>query len=133
MFMFPDFFGFDKLFGSFFNDPSFVAIKPNPAISVSLREEKEAYVVRAKLPGFTKNDVSVKVEKNDVLCISAAKKSGDPKVGEQSVSFVRRFRLPHGACARIKEATGTMQNGLLTITIPKPKAVSHTIPIKYDE
>lgn len=132
-FMFPDFFGFDKLFDSLFSEPSFVTMKPNPAISASLREEKEAYVVKAKLPGFAKNDISVKIEKDDVLCISAAKKSGGPKVGEQSISFVRRFQLPHGACTRIREATGVMQNGLLTITIPKAKVVSHSIPIKYDD
>lgn len=132
LFMFPSFFNFDRLIDSFFDEPAFRDVKVCPEISANIKEAKNAYVVKVKLPGFSKEDISVKIGKDDVLSISAAKKSG-----EQSFSVVRRFQLPLGSGSRAKEAKGVMQNDTLTISIPKPKPkpkeAPSAIPIKYDE
>lgn len=134
LFMFPSFFNFDRLIDSFFDEPLLRDVKVCPEISANIKEDKNAYIVKVKLPGFSKEDVSVKIGKDDVLSISAAKKSG-----EQSFSVVRRFQLPLGSGSMAKEAKGVMQNGVLTISIPKPKPKPKpkeapcSIPIKYDE
>lgn len=141
-FIFPPPFGFGRFFDSFFDEPLFCdmrKVEKQPEISAFIKEEKGNYVVKVKLPGFSKDDISIKIGKDDVLCISASKKTVDPNSGEQSFSVVRRFQLPRGTSTRVKEAKGTMMNDTLTITIPKPKPkpkpkiTSYSVPIKYDE
>ncbi|KAF4385834.1 hypothetical protein F8388_010390 [Cannabis sativa] len=99
------------------------------------KETPKAHVFVSDLPGLTKDQVKVEVVDGRVLQISGERKNdegdycGLPK--EQSRHhgdtwhrvercrgrFHRRFRLPENA--KVNEVKATMENGVLTVTIPK--------------
>ncbi|PWA61462.1 HSP18.1B [Artemisia annua] len=70
---------------------------------IDWKETPEAHVFKADLPGLKKEEVKVEVEEGRVLQISG--------------KFMRRFRLPENA--KMEEVKATMENGVLTVTVPK--------------
>ena len=92
---------------------------------VDIREEKDALVLNAELPGLEPEDVSVSVE-SGVLTISGEKKrvteegagnASSHVVGRCYGLFERRFRLPRSMdSAKVQAA---FENGVLTVTLPK--------------
>jgi HSP20 family protein len=83
------------------------------------------FMVRADLPGLTKDDVKVEVT-DDRLTISGERKEEKEEKregfyrSERSYgSFYRQIPLPEGA--KTENAAATFHNGVLEITIPAPK------------
>ncbi|OQY23947.1 MAG: hypothetical protein B6I37_04365 [Desulfobacteraceae bacterium 4572_35.2] len=76
---------------------------------VDIEENKDAYLVKAELPGVKKEDVSVNID-NGVLTIK-------DRVECSYGSFVRSFTLPQTVKAEKVEAE--YKNGILNLTIPK--------------
>ena len=92
-----------------------------PAVDVS--ESDGTLVVKAELPGMSKEDVEIDLSQN-VLTLRGEKKQeaerteGEMHVWERSYgSFQRAFTLP----CRVQEdkVTAEVKNGVLTITLPK--------------
>jgi HSP20 family protein len=88
---------------------------------VDIEENKDAYLVKAELPGVKKEDVSVNID-NGVLTIKGEKKSEIKDKKQHRVecsygSFVRSFTLPQTVKAEKVEAE--YKNGILNLTIPK--------------
>ncbi|KAJ9185289.1 hypothetical protein P3X46_004942 [Hevea brasiliensis] len=103
---------------------------------VEWKENPEALVVRADLPGLKKDEVKVELEEGDLLCISGERNIEKEErvdnwyhVERSRGRFVQRFRLPENANADQMKAC--MENGVLTITVPKRemKRTSKTIHI----
>ncbi|KAJ0266704.1 18.1 kDa class I heat shock protein [Hirschfeldia incana] len=91
---------------------------------VDWKETPEAHVVKADLPGLKKEEVKVEVEDKNILQISGERsKENEEKndkwhrVERASGKFMRRFKLPENA--KMEEVKATMENGVLTVTIPK--------------
>jgi len=92
---------------------------------VDIEETDKEIIVKADLPGFTKDEVSVEVV-GDRLQISAKKK--EEKV-EQDKNYYRRERMGKLASRSItlpcevdaENAKVEFENGVLTITLPKKK------------
>jgi len=91
--------------------------------AIDIKEEDDKLVVTTDLPGINKEDVQINL-KEDMLEISA--KTGKEKETEEEgylrrerayTQFYRSVRLP----ASVKEegSTAKMENGVLTITLPK--------------
>ena len=83
------------------------------------------FMVRADLPGLTKDEVKVELT-DDVLTISGERKEEKEEKregfyrSERSYgSFYRQIPLPEGA--KTENATATFHNGVLEITIPAEK------------
>jgi HSP20 family protein len=83
-------------------------------------------IVRADLPGLTKDDVKVELT-DDVLTISGERKEEKEEKregfyrSERSYgSFYRKIPLPEGA--KTEKAAATFHNGVLEITMPAEKA-----------
>ncbi|KAK8344979.1 hypothetical protein V6Z11_A07G117200 [Gossypium hirsutum] len=74
---------------------------------IDWKETPEAHVFKADVPGLKKEEVKVEVEDDRVLQIS----------GEGIGKFMRRFRLPENA--KMDQIKASMENGVLTVTIPK--------------
>ncbi|XP_037409382.1 16.9 kDa class I heat shock protein 1-like [Triticum dicoccoides] len=91
---------------------------------VDWKETPEAHVFKADLPGVKKEEVKVEVEDGNVLVVSGerTKEKEDKndkwhRVERSSGKFVRRFRLPEDA--KVEEVKAGLENGVLTVTVPK--------------
>ncbi|GAB2235047.1 hypothetical protein Droror1_Dr00004325 [Drosera rotundifolia] len=91
---------------------------------IDWKETPEAHVFRADLPGIKKEEVKVEVEDGNILQISGERSKEQEektekwhRVERSSGKFLRRFRLPENA--KLEEVKATMENGVLTVTVPK--------------
>ncbi|GAB4824387.1 hypothetical protein Ancab_007274 [Ancistrocladus abbreviatus] len=117
-------------FDGFFN--STLANVPSSAQEISQfanmqidwKETPEAHIFKADLPGLKKEEVKVEVEEGRIVQISGERNKEQEekndkwhRVERSSGKFLRRFRLPGNA--KMDEAKATMENGVLTVTVPK--------------
>lgn len=93
-------------------------------MTASLRDDGEALVLRADLPGLADSDVGLSLE-GDVLTLQATRGNAVPegfravRTERPAVRFARSFELP----CRVDGDTTTaaMKDGVLTVTLPKAK------------
>lgn len=92
---------------------------------VEMFERDHQLVLRADLPGLTKEDVGVEFSE-DGITIEGERKSEHEEKGEGYFrsernygKFFRRVTVPEGV--DIEKATATFDNGVLEITMPAPK------------
>lgn len=111
----------DRFFRSFFDMGDMVG----PAgFRVDVKEQPEAYILEAELPGVKPEDVTLTAE-DDVLTISAdvntqkkTEREGYLYSERHSGHMERRFSLDG---IRQEDITAHSENGVLTITLPKAK------------
>ncbi|KAL2525790.1 17.6 kDa class I heat shock protein 3 [Abeliophyllum distichum] len=91
---------------------------------IDWKETPEAHIFKADLPGLKKEEVKVEVEEGGVLQISGERSKEQEekndkwhRVERSSGKFLRRFRLPENA--KTNQVTASMENGVLTVTVPK--------------
>lgn len=93
-------------------------------IRIDWKETPEAHVFKADMPGLKKEEVKVEVEDGRVLQISGERSREQEekndkyhRVERSCGKFMRRFRLPENA--KIEQVRASMENGVLTVTVPK--------------
>lgn len=126
----------DKLFDSFFDGvtPFGRALRRSPvawaleagdnfAPAIDLKEREGEFVLTAELPGMTKDDVELSIEEN-TLTLKGERKSEEEQEGEHyhrresfKGLFERTITLPGEIDA--EKAQARMENGVLTLTLPK--------------
>ena len=91
---------------------------------VDWKETPEAHVFKADLSGLKKEEVKVEIEDDRVLQIRGERnvekeEKNDTwhRVERSRGQFMRRFRLPENA--KMDEVKASMENGVLTVTVPK--------------
>ncbi len=100
--------------------------KGSTAFRTDIKDTGDAYVIEAELPGFNKEDIEITVE-NSVMTVSASHTQSKEEQDEKS-GYVRRERS-YGSFARSFDVseietdniTGSLQNGILSLTLPKKK------------
>ncbi|CAL4913716.1 unnamed protein product [Urochloa decumbens] len=114
-----------SLFPSFANTNSETAAFAGARID--WKETPEAHVFKADVPGLKKEEVKVEVEDGNVLQISGERNKEQEekndkwhRVERSSGKFLRRFRLPENA--KTEQISAAMENGVLTVTVPKEEA-----------
>uniref|UniRef100_A0A2C9UMV2 SHSP domain-containing protein n=1 Tax=Manihot esculenta TaxID=3983 RepID=A0A2C9UMV2_MANES len=108
-----------------FWDPFYDFPFPSTSLSVSAPRSESANVTSAfAKTRIKKEEVKVEVEEGRVLQISGERsKEKEEKndkwhrVERSSGKFLRRFRLPENA--KVDEVKASMENGVLTVTVPK--------------
>ncbi|PON87595.1 Small heat shock protein HSP [Trema orientale] len=137
----PNFFGrrpnFDPFshdvwdpFEGFPNWPTPSPFDPSPGFPVARttqidwRETPTGHVFKTDVPGLRKQELKVAVEEGRVLKISAEGKRAHEertdawhRVERSSGKFERRIRLPENA--KVEQLTAALENGVLTVTVPK--------------
>ena len=130
----------NRMFEDFFNQPfgfSIQRARPQAVVpALDVKEDENSIVVTAELPGIERNDVEISVQE-DMLeirgqkCEESKRDEENYHVVERSYgAFSRRIMLP--AEVDSEQAEATMQNGVLTLRLPKagPKAGKKTISIQ---
>lgn len=108
-------------------DPFFDDFFPTPQTSfdprIDVKEDEKEFVVRAELPGLSKDDFKLTVE-NNVLTLEGEKKNefeekqdGYFRSERTFGAFRRSFRLTDSVDA--KKIKAEYEKGVLNITIPK--------------
>ena len=95
----------------------------HPSYGFDIDENDGAYVVSAAVPGLAPDDIKVELE-GRALTISGETKAdeegGDGYRRRSFGSLHRSLRLPEGVDP--DSITASCENGVLTVTIPKPEA-----------
>ncbi|PIA54528.1 hypothetical protein AQUCO_00900821v1 [Aquilegia coerulea] len=90
---------------------------------IDWKETPEAHVIQTDVPGMKKEEVKIEVEGKVIqICGERNVEKVDEKdkwhrVERRSGKFIRRFQMPENA--NLDAVNATMENGVLTITIPK--------------
>ena len=118
----------DRLFGDYDSisrpiPAAWIAAESMPR--TNLRDLGDHFAVVAEVPGFTKENLHIKIQGN-YLEISGAHQADAPenysvhRVERGTTSFSRSFTLPSDVDSGKVEAT--LKNGLLVLTLPKAEA-----------
>ena len=110
--------------------------RENPSFlsrDIDWKETPEAHVFKADMTGLNEEEVKVEVEEEGVLQISRErnmqredKNDTMHSVECSSGRFMRSFTLP--ANARMDQVKASMENGVLTVTVPKDDTNMKAIP-----
>jgi HSP20 family protein len=128
-------FGFERLIDGFFGPALAPRVPTRGAGAANLYETDEQFVLELEVPGFTKEDVEVTVERG-VLTVSGSheeQRSEDEGakyyVRERSVErFSRGFRLPESVSS--EGVVAELESGVLTVRLPKAaEAKPHRVEV----
>lgn len=122
-----DYFDIDSIFENFFNDAVFPSFyRTGSQMRVDIREAEKEFILEAELPGFCKDDVHIEAT-DDRLTISVKgkeQKEEDEKAyvrkERKALSMERSFAISNLATDKI---SAKMENGILTVTLPKLEPV----------
>ena len=111
----------ERIFDDFF--PTLLGESFGSEPKIDVKETDENILVKAELPGLTKDDISVEV-KDSILTISGEKKDEKTEKNTKYLrteitygSFSRSFHLP--TSVKHDEIKAEFKDGILNITIPK--------------
>jgi HSP20 family protein len=114
---------FDDLFGDTFQPLSFSLFGNDPHPNIELKEDDTNIVLRAELPGMTKDDIEVEL-KDSILTLSGEKKSEKNEEGEKYYrteisygKFTRSFHIP--VDIKEQEINASFKDGILIVKMPK--------------
>lgn len=100
----------------------------------SLRDNKEAFVLTAEVPGIAEADLKLSAT-HDSLTVAGERKNGVPegyaahRRERGEFRFSRSFQLP--ARIDVERVSAEVKNGLLTVTMPKhPESQPRAISVK---
>ena len=106
-----------------FKDPFFTGFDTNRFLSTpetKIKKTETEYTVSISVPGLTKDDLKI-LTKEGTLRISYEKQEGDETchfIG----SFVKSYTIPDDV--KEKDISGTVENGVLIISLPIDKKKS---------
>ena len=131
--------GLDRLFASVLAEPFFTngsAVSTDEGtLALDVSEDESHVIVRASLPGFSKDQVHVEVH-DGVLSITA---ETEEETEERTERYYRRERRTGSVSRRVAlpsvvqegEAKAELKNGELVLRLPKePKATPRKISIE---
>jgi HSP20 family protein len=123
---------FDRFFDHY--EAGSAAYEGGPRLE--LFETKEAFVLRADVPGLTEKDVTLTVTQ-DVFTIAGERQIRAPegyvahRQERPSFHFSRSFTLP--AKTDLERASANVKNGVLTVHLPKaPEAKPQQIAVRSE-
>jgi len=131
--------GFDNFqnkLGDLFNDGRcFVSNLAGDTFKIDVQETDQEYIVEAELPGVQKSDLSIKLEEARLSILVAKEQSVD----EDSKNYIhkeRRYssmsRAVFLADADSEGIKAKLENGVLTVTVPKKDKPDNSVKIDIE-
>lgn len=125
---FDPFSDIDDLFRGFFVRPMQLENQPQlQMVKMDVKEDDNAYMVRADVPGVKKEDIHVSIEGNQVSISAETRVEKEEKEGEKVLrseryvgKIARSFTLPHEVDDATAEAK--YEDGVLELRLPKKAA-----------
>jgi HSP20 family protein len=113
------FYRYSDMFNDFFGEGKYSGNCSNPAVNII--EDKESFMLYIALPGVSKADVNIEVEKN-ILSLSRTTETQDAELNYNRrefdySNFERTFRLPQSV--DVSKISAKMENGILNLNLPK--------------
>ncbi len=118
---------FTKVFDDVFNQDFFPSVsKDYQSLRTDITESNDAYLVEADLPGFSKDDIQIEIENNQLTI--RAKREDEKEERDKDDRFIRKERH-FGEFVRSfyvenidqDKVDATLKDGVLQITLPKLK------------
>ena len=116
---------FDDLFRGFFVRPVDIGnTSQTPSIKMDVKEQENAYLVHAELPGVKKEDIHVIVDGNQVSISAEIKHEKETREGERLLRSERYFgkvsrSFQLGQDIDDANANARFNDGVLELTLPK--------------
>lgn len=118
----------EDLFKGFFLTPISLDSPSAGSIPIDVTEDDKSYKVRAEMPGFSKEDIHVSVNGDQISISAETKKENEEKKGEQVVlkecyygRVYRAFTLPQAVDDA--DATAKYEDGVLSLVLNKKASV----------
>jgi len=95
-------------------------------VPVDVEEKEDRYILTAQIPGVSKEEIQISVEK-DILTLEGSysyqrDENASYLLSERSAGeFKRTFRLP--SMVEVEKIEARIADGILTLEIPKPAAI----------
>jgi HSP20 family protein len=128
----------DRLLDRFWEmEPPTWAVTGEWTPKVDMAETKDAFVVKAEIPGIDPKEIALRLE-GEALTIKGVKTYEKEAKDETYLRIERTYggfarTVPLPAPIEAGKVTATFKNGLLTVTLPKgPEAKGTFIPIKTE-
>ena len=132
---------FETLVNIFDHSPAMASVRDAQAMAstnVDWKETPTEHVFVIDLPGLRKEEIKVKVDDGRTLSISGQRSREEVqksdtwhRVERSSGQFMRRFRLPEDT--DLDRVTAKVENGVLTVTVPKMETKSKSRRIEVGE
>ncbi len=100
-----------------------------PSIRMDVKEQENAYVVHAELPGVKKEDIHVTVDGNQVSITAEVRQESEEKEGERVLRSERYFGKVSRSFQLAQDiddaqAVARFNDGVLELTLPKRTVAS---------
>jgi len=121
-------FDVESVFENFFNEALWPSLYAGSSkMRVDVREKDDEFIVEAELPGVKKEEIGIDLDE-DLLTISVKR---NEEIDEKNERYIRRERK-YGMMSRSfsianvdpEKATARLENGILTLVLPKKKPES---------
>ena len=117
-----------SLIKDFFNDWSLIDLKNDSSSewipSANVKEDEKSFNVELSIPGYSKKEIHVEVDNNNILRITGERKEESKEEIENYSrmefrygNFVRSFQLPD--TVNEEKISATCNDGILMVTLPK--------------
>jgi HSP20 family protein len=121
--------GIDDLFRGFFRPVRATERNAPAPIKVDVTETEQGYVVRAEVPGVSKDEIQVSIEGNQVTIAAEVKRNGETKDGDRVLrteryygAVYRSFTLPSELDE--EQSSAKYDNGVLELKLAKKPVVA---------
>jgi HSP20 family protein len=102
---------------------------------IDIQETDSEYRIEAELPGIKKEEIDLGIEE-DNLCISVNR---DEEVNKDGTNYIHRERRSSSMSRRVRlvnakldETKAKLEEGILTVTIPKNEKANSSLKIDID-
>lgn len=130
-------FPFEVAVGNNFSSGISTHVDWEPRTNIIETENNESLVIEVELPGVIKDDVSIFLEEDSFLIIRGVKKQ--PRLGESGRMTYLLFEREFGSFYKrilldfpvdVKKIASAMENGVLTVSIPRKRPQKVSVEIK---